>query len=100
MAVGNQENLDRLKLLCKRLTPLGLHPDEALGGRLDALDYLVALGTHRPMSDAQLSRLIGRPVAWGRAGSSRIFNHRGSDPGELVAFLRTLADGLRKGQTR
>lgn len=58
--------------------------DELLGRRVDALDYLVALGTHRPMSDEQLGRLIGRPVVAGRAGESRIFNHRGTEPGELV----------------
>jgi nickel-dependent lactate racemase len=58
--------------------------DEILGRRTDALDYLVALGTHRPMTDEELGRLIGRTVVGGRAGSSRIFNHRGSDTGELV----------------
>jgi nickel-dependent lactate racemase len=58
--------------------------DETLGRRTDALDYLVALGTHRPMTDEELGRLIGRPVAGGRVGSSRIFNHCGSDAGELV----------------
>jgi nickel-dependent lactate racemase len=49
---------------------------DALGPRVAALDYLVALGTHQPMSDAQLSRLVGRPVAEGRAGRSRVINHR------------------------
>ena len=33
-----------------------------LGARAAALDFLVALGTHAPMSDAQLSQLVGRPV--------------------------------------
>jgi nickel-dependent lactate racemase len=58
--------------------------EETLGPRVDTLDYLVALGTHRPMTDRQLSQLIGRPVSDGRAGRSRIFNHRGSDADELV----------------
>ena len=58
--------------------------DETLGRRTDALDYLVALGTHRPMTDEELGRLIGRTVVGGRAGSSRVFNHRGSVPQELV----------------
>jgi len=58
--------------------------DEALGRRTDALDYLVALGTHRPMTDEELARLIGRTVVGGRAGSSRVFNHCGSDARELV----------------
>ena len=47
-----------------------------LGPRVAALDFLVALGTHQPMSDGQLSRLVGRPVVAGEAGRSRIFNHR------------------------
>jgi len=41
-----------------------------------ALDYLVALGTHQPMTDAQLSRLIGQPVVDGRCGPAHVFNHR------------------------
>jgi nickel-dependent lactate racemase len=32
---------------------------EALWGRVAALDYLVALGTHQPMSDEALNRLVG-----------------------------------------
>ncbi len=60
--------------------------DETLGGRVAALDYLVALGTHQPMSDAQLGKLVGRPVADGRAGRSHIFNHRWEDPATFVAI--------------
>jgi nickel-dependent lactate racemase len=48
--------------------------------RVTALDYLVALGTHPPMDDAQLGALVGRRVIDGRAGRSRIFNHDWSDP--------------------
>lgn len=54
--------------------------EQELGPRVAALDYLVALGTHTPMSDVQLGRLVGRPVANGVAGRSRIFNHDWSDP--------------------
>ena len=43
---------------------------EMLGGKVAALDFLVALGTHRPMDDAELSRLVGVPVVDGRAGES------------------------------
>src|SRR5918993_4197018 len=50
--------------------------ERELGPRVAALDYLVALGTHIPMSDAQLSALVGQPVSNGRAGARRIFNHR------------------------
>jgi nickel-dependent lactate racemase len=60
-----------------------------LGPRVTALDYLVALGTHTPMDAAQLSALIGQPVANGRAGASRIFNHRWDDPA-TYAHLGTI----------
>src|SRR5664279_3084240 len=35
---------------------------QELGSRAAACDYLVALGTHPLMRDAQLSTLIGQPV--------------------------------------
>ena len=54
--------------------------ERELGPRVAALDYLVALGTHTPMSDVQLSALIGRPVDHGLAGVRRIVNHRWDDP--------------------
>jgi nickel-dependent lactate racemase len=58
--------------------------EREIGSRVAALDFLVALGTHTPMDDAQLSRLIGRPVAGGMAGSHHIFNHRWDDPSTFV----------------
>ena len=58
--------------------------ERELGTRVAALDYLVALGTHSPMNDAQLSRLVGQPVVDGRAGPHRIFNHRWDDPSTFV----------------
>ena len=54
--------------------------ERELGPRVAALDYLVALGTHSPMDDAQLTALVGRPVVNGRCGSRRIMNHRWDDP--------------------
>jgi nickel-dependent lactate racemase len=60
--------------------------DEALGRRAAALDFLVALGTHPPMSDAQLSALVGRPVVNGRAGERRVFNHRWDDPASYATL--------------
>jgi nickel-dependent lactate racemase len=53
---------------------------DLVGGRAATLDYLVALGTHQPMSDAHLSTHLGRPVNDGLAGRSRIYNHRWDDP--------------------
>ncbi len=58
--------------------------ERELGQRVSALDYLVALGTHAPMRDEQLGRLVGHPVVDGRAGGRRIFNHRWDDPSTFV----------------
>jgi nickel-dependent lactate racemase len=63
--------------------------EDLLGERAAALDYLVALGTHPPMGDEQLARLVGRTVADGVAGSSRIFNHLWHLP-ETFATLGTI----------
>ena len=57
--------------------------DEALGPRAAALDYLVALGTHAPMSDAQLSQLVGPAVVERPGRRARVFNHRWDDPASL-----------------
>ena len=54
--------------------------EELLGPRVAALDYLVALGTHQPMTDAQLGRLVGRQVDDGWAGARRVFNHDWAEP--------------------
>jgi len=59
---------------------------ELLGGKVKALDFLVALGTHRPMDDDELSRLVGVPVVEGRAGESRIFNHEWADPSTFATI--------------
>jgi nickel-dependent lactate racemase len=58
----------------------------ALTARTSALDFLVALGTHSPMSDEDLSRLVGRPVAGGRTGPHAIVNHRWDAPEAFVAL--------------
>ena len=59
---------------------------EALPGRVAALDFLVALGTHAPMSDAALSRLVGREVVDGRTGAHRVINHRWDDPSAFATL--------------
>jgi nickel-dependent lactate racemase len=58
--------------------------ENELGPRVAALDYLVALGTHTPMTDEQLGRHIGQTVVDGLAGQRRIFNHRWDDPKTFV----------------
>ena len=61
---------------------------ELLQPRVKALDYLVALGTHPPMNDAQLSKLVGTAVVSGRVGETGIFNHEWSDPDNFVTLGR------------
>ena len=73
--------------------PLMFHLfEEILGRRVRSLDYLVALGTHQPLSDAQLSKLVGREVVNGHAGSSRLFNHEWLDPANFT-LIGTLTSG-------
>jgi len=55
-----------------------------MGTRAAACDYLVALGTHPRMNEAQLSRLIGRPVVEGVCGQAHVFNHRWDLPGTFA----------------
>jgi nickel-dependent lactate racemase len=94
-----REGLDRLPLDGQRvlvLIPDGTRTmpmpllfdviDKAVGPRATALDFLVALGTHAPMSDAQLSALVGRPVVDGRCGERRVFNHRWDDPAQFATL--------------
>ena len=76
---------------------------ELLWGRVAALDYLVALGTHQPMDDAALRRLVGiteEEQATTYAGI-RIFNHEWADPATFATLgtiteheTRALSNGL------
>ncbi len=61
---------------------------EHLSGRVKALDYLVALGTHPPMSDEALLKLVGitaeeRDTQFRDVG---IYNHRWDDPGTFITL--------------
>jgi nickel-dependent lactate racemase len=86
-----------------RTMPMSLMWDAieaAVGPRVAALDYLVALGTHQPMTDDQLSRLVGRPVVNGMAGRRHVFNHEWSKPETFAtagtiqaAEIRELSEG-------
>lgn len=75
--------------------------DELLRPRVKALDYLVALGTHTPMSDAQLSKLVGRAVVNEKSDSSRVMNHHWAAPETFVELgvipsgeIREISGGL------
>jgi nickel-dependent lactate racemase len=76
-----------------------------LAQRVRRLDYLLALGTHRPMSASAISSLLGVHVAQDGSAAGypgvQIFNHRWSEPGALHtigvisrAEAADLTDGL------
>ena len=58
----------------------------ALWGRVDALDYLVALGTHQPMSEDALNRLVGISAEERRTvyAGVNLINHHWEQPDTLV----------------
>ena len=81
---------------------------EILGVHVARLDYLIALGTHQPMSEAAIDRLVG--VSGGeraaRFPKSQIYNHRWDLPDTLTTVgvvssgeMRTLTDGLVTRET-
>ncbi|HKI57087.1 MAG TPA: lactate racemase domain-containing protein [Trueperaceae bacterium] len=59
---------------------------ELLGARVAALDYLIALGTHPPMSEEAIARLVGLDAEERarRTPESRVFNHAWQDEATLV----------------
>jgi nickel-dependent lactate racemase len=76
---------------------------EELAGRVARLDYLVALGTHPPMPDAAVDRLVGLPAGerQERFPGVRVFNHAWDRPEALerigsipAAEVEQLTDGL------
>jgi lactate racemase len=82
-----------------RTMPLPLMVDAieaAAGPHVTALDFLVALGTHQPMTDAQLGRLVGREVIDGRFGKSRVFNHHWEDPASFATLGTIPASEIRE----
>jgi lactate racemase len=60
--------------------------EAGLAGRATQLDVLIATGTHKAMTDAHLSRHLGRTVRNGRAGRVRIFNHVSDDESGLTTL--------------
>ena len=77
--------------------------ERELGARCKVLDFLVALGTHSPMSDAELSVLVGRKVVHGRTGDCHVLNHSWDRHETFVqlgtipaAEIESLTSGLMK----
>lgn len=76
---------------------------EQLGTSVERLDYLIALGTHRPMSDDAIEKLVGasKQERQTHYPKSEVFNHAWDDPSQLTvvgtlssAEMITLTDGL------
>ncbi len=76
---------------------------ELLGEKVAALDYLVALGTHQPMSEEALNRLVGITAEERaeRYAQVHIFNHEWADPTAFTTVgviteheTRTLSNGM------
>ncbi len=65
----------------------------ALAGRTAKLDYLVALGTHPPMSEEALERLLGitHEERCGRYGGIGIFNHEWQNP-DALTYIGTITE--------
>ncbi len=61
---------------------------ETPGERVAALDYLIALGTHPPMTAEAIDRLVGVGAAEReqRYPKTRIFNHAWDDPAALTSI--------------
>src|SRR3989442_14965742 len=55
---------------------------EQIGGRAAQLDYLIALGTHPPMSEEAIDHLVGvtSQERVRRYPNVRVFNHAWNDP--------------------
>jgi nickel-dependent lactate racemase len=95
------EFVEREHLAGKRV--LGIIPDQTrsgpidlmfrtlyalLAGRAHSLDFLIALGTHPPMSEAAIDRRLG--LAPGERAAqypkARVFNHAWNEPGQLTTI--------------
>ncbi|MGD8475210.1 MAG: lactate racemase domain-containing protein, partial [Anaerolineae bacterium] len=69
-----------------------------LSGRVAALDFMVALGTHQPMSEKALRRLVGITAEEQRTtfGEVGLFNHRWDVEGTLVTVGTIPADEIKE----
>jgi nickel-dependent lactate racemase len=79
---------------------------ELLWGRVSALDYLIALGTHQPMGQEAIIRHLGitREERKGRYAGVRVFNHQWENPESLrtvgtipAGDIEELSRGLLSG---
>jgi lactate racemase len=61
---------------------------EQLGARVARLDYLIALGTHPPMSEEAIAKLVGvsKEERAAKYSKSNIYNHHWNDPNALATI--------------
>ena len=71
---------------------------EAAASRAERLDFLIALGTHPPLGDEQIDRLLG--IEPGRRGEvlagSEVFNHNWKDSDTLTRIGTFSAEQIRQ----
>lgn len=69
---------------------------EFLGQKAAALDYLIALGTHQPMSEAAINKLVGvsPEERAGKYAGVNIFNHRWDLPETFVSLGQITEDEI------
>lgn len=69
-----------------------------LQGRVKQLDYLVALGTHPPMSEEALNKLLGLTPAEraGQYAAVGVYNHEWQNPNELAVIGEISADDIER----
>ena len=79
-----------------------------LGDHVSRLDYLIALGTHRPMTEVAIEKLVGVSKAERQKNypKSEVYNHAWDKPEQLKVVgeissqtMRELTDGLVSVQT-
>ncbi|MBM3129129.1 MAG: DUF2088 domain-containing protein [Chloroflexi bacterium] len=75
---------------------------EQLGARVARLDYLIALGTHPPMSDDAIAKLVGvaKEERAAKYPKSQVFNHYWNEPSALTTIgtiTRAELDALTGG---
>ena len=70
----------------------------ALAGKVSKLDFIVALGTHPPMSQQQIEHLFAVPVGqWEQIfGRSRVFNHEWQNRRQLRTVGKITAQEVRQ----
>ncbi len=78
---------------------------DLLVGVADAVDVLIALGTHPQMSDDAIERRFGITAAdrLGKYRATRFYNHQWAEPGQLVSIgsisedeVERISDGLMR----